>query len=98
LLDHTVKSHSASLIFKMVGSQTKVLRWIAGGPHGLIAQNYGATWEVLDAFVEGKSGEVGVTGTSCADAHKIIAERVAPSRNAARWLTTKITRTRLKAG
>ncbi len=72
LLDHTVKSRSASMIYRMLGSQTKALRWIAGGPHGLVALNFGATWDILDGFVSGKD----VTGSPKGEEHKI---RVEPS-------------------
>lgn len=89
LLDHTVKSASASLIYKLLGSHTKVLRWIAGGPHGIIAQNFGATWDVLDDFVEGKA----LTGTSGTEEHKIIPER----RSTSRWSSMRITKKRPKA-
>lgn len=78
LLDHTVKSRSASMIFRMLGSDVKALRWIASGPHGLIALNFGATWEILDAFVDGDD----VTGNTGVQEHNI---RVEPSakKNAA---------------
>lgn len=72
LLDHTVKSRSASMIFRMLGSDSKALRWIASGPHGLVALNFGATWEILDAFVDGRD----VTGKTGTQEHKI---RVEPS-------------------
>ncbi|RYG62315.1 MAG: alpha/beta fold hydrolase [Alphaproteobacteria bacterium] len=78
LLDHTVKSRSASMIFRMLGSPHKALRWIAGGPHGLIALNFGMTWDILDAFIDGAD----LTGKTGGVEHNI---RVEPSakKNAA---------------
>ena len=67
LLDHTVISRSAAVIFRRLGSKVKALRWIAGGPHGLITHNFGATWAVLDEFVNGTD----VTGNACAEGYKI---------------------------
>jgi len=88
LLDKTVKSQSASLIYSLLGSQNKVLRWIAGGPHGLIAQNFGSTWEVLDDFVAGRD----LTGNTGMSEHKIVPE----PRGKFRWPKVRITKKRLK--
>lgn len=61
LSDHTVKAKSATVIFNRLGG-AKDLKWIAGGPHGLIGQNFGATWEVLREFVAKAGGIRGVKG------------------------------------
>lgn len=79
LLDRTVKAQSASLIHKLLGSQNKALRWIAGGPHGLITHNFGPTWEILDAFVAGHE----VTGKAGTDDYKIQAEPFGGKKNTA---------------
>lgn len=76
LLDHTVKARSASLIFNLLASKVKALRWIAGGPHCLITHNFGATWEILDGFVRGEDVTGQVTGKTKRGEHKI---RVEPS-------------------
>jgi esterase/lipase/1-acyl-sn-glycerol-3-phosphate acyltransferase len=77
LLDHTVQNRSAAMIFAKLGSKIKTLKWIAGGPHGLITHNFGPTWEILDAFVRGAD----VTGNAGAEGHKI---QVAPQGDIAR--------------
>ena len=78
LQDHTVKTRSAAMIFQLLGSQVKALRWIAGGPHGLITHNFGATWMILDAFVSGHD-VTGITGT---EVHKTVQKSKA-------WLWTR---------
>ncbi len=83
LLDRTVKPESASRIYTLLGSQTKTLRWIAGGPHGLVSLNFGATWEILDAFVAGRE----VTGNTGSEDHKILAEPFGGKKNAAKRKT-----------
>lgn len=78
LLDHTVRSKSASVIYSRLGSKLKALRWIAGGPHGLITHNFGATWRILDQFVAGDD----VTGNAGAEGYKIQANPVVGKKNA----------------
>lgn len=51
LSDKTVIAKSAAEIFTRLGSETKELKWVAGGPHNLITGNYGPTWELLRGFV-----------------------------------------------
>lgn len=86
LLDHTVKSRSASMIFRMLGSENKALRWIASGPHGLVALNFGATWEILDGFISGKD----VTGSPNGEEHKIRAQPSAKKNRTLKQLIRKL--------
>lgn len=74
LLDHTVKTQSAALIYKLLGSSQKILRWVAGGPHGLVTHNFGATWDVLDRFVSGHDVAEPVAGKVSGGDHKILVE------------------------
>lgn len=96
LLDRIVVPESATRIFRRLGSEVKALRWIAGGPHGLIAQRFGNTWDILDGFLRGDD----VTGTAKAGSHKGEHPIVAPpltytphpkrlTRKLAQWLITR---------
>lgn len=49
--DETVQPSSAEYIFRHLASENKQLRWVANGPHALIARNVGPTWGALKAFV-----------------------------------------------
>jgi esterase/lipase len=52
LNDKTVVPRSAAAIYSHLGSETKELKWIAGGPHNLITGNYGPTWELLRGWIK----------------------------------------------
>lgn len=52
LKDGTVHPSSAQTIYDQIPSETKELRWIADGPHGLIRDNFGPTWKVLKKFIK----------------------------------------------
>ena len=90
LLDRTVVPESAVRIFRRLGSEVKALRWIAGGPHGLITQKFGNTWDILDGFLAGED----VTGTAKAASYKsehpIVAPALNPQAPRAKRLTRKL--------
>lgn len=52
LSDKTVQAKSASTLLEKIGSADKELKWVASGPHALIPQNFGDTWDTLRAFVK----------------------------------------------
>lgn len=52
LSDKSVQTRSAAVLLDKVGSPDKELKWVAGGPHGLVGQNFGDTWDTLLAFVK----------------------------------------------
>jgi esterase/lipase len=88
LLDRTVVPESAVRIFRRLGCEVKALRWIAGGPHGLITQKFGNTWDILDGFLAGED----VTGTAKAASYKNEHAIVAPPLNYAPQPKRRITR------
>ncbi len=88
LLDRTVVPESAVRIFRRLGSEVKALRWIAGGPHGLITQKFGNTWDILDGFLAGED----VTGTAKAASYKSEHPIVAPALNAQAPRPKRLTR------
>ncbi|PZP39865.1 MAG: hypothetical protein DI585_02820 [Pseudomonas fluorescens] len=89
LLDHTVQPRGASMMFRLLSSTDKTLRWIAGGPHALITHNFGATWDILDAFVGGKDVTGISTGPNHKHEHAILAEARPNKKTRARWFITR---------
>lgn len=49
--DKTVKPESVNLLHKGLSGAAVDLHILEGGPHGLVLENYGSTWTLLDDFL-----------------------------------------------
>lgn len=55
--DKTVKPESVHLLHKGLANAAVDLHILEGGPHGLVLENYGSTWTLLDDFLNRLANE-----------------------------------------